>query len=397
MAFFAGFYTSPIISGLNLMAAALFGYARLTDGRESKGYLLYVGTNVASAEDDSIFLYHLSPATGVLTRLGAQRGGAQPTYLTMDAGRQRLYAVSETETFRGEPGGSVSAFAVDPRTGNLTLLNQQPSHGASPCCISLDRSGNVVLVANYLAGTVSLLPLAADGQLAPPTATSQHEGSGPHKNQNGPHAHCIVPDPANTFALAVDLGTDRVYAYRLDAAQGQLLRQREPAFVARPGAGPRHLTFHPSGQMAYLINELNSTVTALAYEAAAGKFRELQTISTLPAHYPGPGENSGADVHVAPSGRFLYASNRGHNSIAVFAIDPHNGTLTPIQHVDTQGKTPRNFTLDPSGRLLLVANQHSNNVVAYHVDQQTGRLTPTGQAVEVPSPMFLQVVEDFTQ
>ncbi|HEX8658147.1 MAG TPA: lactonase family protein [Hymenobacter sp.] len=384
------------VAGCGLLTAAfLGGCARSAGGRKPKDYLVYVGTKVASADDNTIFLYRLSPTTGALTPISAHRGGTKPTYLAMDASRQRLYAVSETETFRGTPGGGVSALAVDPRTGSLTLLNQQPSGGAAPCYISLDRRGKVALVANYLAGTVSLLPLAADGQLAPSTATSQHEGSGPHKNQGGPHAHCIVPDPANAYIFAVDLGTDRVYAYRLNAALGQLTRLPEPAFVARPGAGPRHLTFHPNGKQAYLINEFSSTVTALAYVAATGKFRELQTVSALPAGYTG--ENSCADVHVAPSGLFLYASNRGHNSIAVFAIDTSTGTLVPIQHVATQGKTPRNFTLDPSGRLLLVANQNSNNVITYRVDQQTGLLVPTGQTVEVPSPMFLQVVEDFTR
>ncbi|WP_046246533.1 lactonase family protein [Hymenobacter terrenus] len=385
-----------LVRGVSLLAAALLaGCVRPAAGGGAKDYLVYVGTNVASDQENTIFLYRLSPATGTLTPVSAQRGGSNPTYLTMDAAHRRLFAVNETQTFRGATSGAVSAFAVDPRTGNLTLLNQQPSNGAAPCYISLDRTGKAALVANYVSGNVSLLPVAADGTLAAPTATNQHEGSGPHKNQQGPHAHCIVPDPANAFAFAIDLGTDRVYGYRLDAAKSQLTRLPEPAFVARPGAGPRHLIFHPNGKQAYLINELNSTVTVLAYEAPAGRFRELQTLSALPAGYTD--ENSCADIHIAPSGLFLYASNRGHNSIAVFAIDTATGTLVPIQDVDTQGKTPRNFTLDPSGHLLLVANQNSNNVVTYRVDQQTGLLTPTGQQVEVPSPMFLQVVADFTR
>jgi len=386
---------SLLISGFSLLAAASFlGCTRPAGGSSAKDYLVYVGTNVASDQANTIFLYRLSP-TGTLTPVSAQRGGASPTYMTLDAGRRFLYAVSETQEFRGAKSGGVSTFAVDRRTGNLTLLNQQPSTGGSPCYISLDRTGKAALVANYVGGNVALLPVAADGKLAAPTATDQHEGSGPHKNQTGPHAHCFVPDPANAFAFAVDLGTDRVYGYRLDAAKGQLTRQAEPAFVAGPGAGPRHLTFHPNGKQAYLINELNSTVTTLAYDAATGRFRELQTVSALPKGYTG--DNSCADIHVAPSGLFLYASNRGHNSIAVFAIDTANGTLVPIQDVDTQGKTPRNFTLDPSGRLLLVANQNSNNVVTYRVDPQSGLLAPTGQSVEVPSPMFLQVAEDFTR
>lgn len=365
-------------------------------GVSGRDYLVYVGTNVDSEQESTIFLYRLAPATGALTRVGAYRGGAKPSYLTLAGGRRRLYAVSETGTFRGASSGAVSAFAVDPHTGALTLLNQQPSNGAAPCYVSLDHAEKAALVANYTGGNVSLLPLTADGQLAPLTATDLHQDpTGPHKNQDHAHAHCIIPDPANAFAFAVDLGTDQVVGYRLNAAQGQLTRLPEPAFVAKPGAGPRHLTFQPDGRRAYLINELNSTVTALAYDAATGHFRELQTVSALPAGYAGP--NSCADIHVSADGRFLYASNRGHNSIAVFAIEAAQGTLTPVQDVDTQGQTPRNFTLDPSGRLLLVANQNSNSVVSFRVDPATGRLTPTGQTTEVPSPMVLQVVEDFTK
>ena len=370
------------------------GCGRPASSPAARDYLVYVGTNVSGEQDSTIFLYRLSPATGVLTRVSAQRGGASPTYLTMSASRRFLYAVSETQTFRGARSGGVSTFAVAPRTGALTLLGQQPSGGGAPCYVSLDRTGKAALVANYVGGSVSLLPVAADGQLAPPTATDQHQGSGPHQNQDRPHAHCLLPDPANAFAFAVDLGTDQVIGYRLEANQGRLTRLPEPAFVSKPGAGPRHLTFHPNGKRAYLINELNSTITALAYDGTTGRFQELQTVSALPPGYTGP--NSCADVHVAPNGLFLYASNRGHNSIAVFAIDTSSGILVPIQHVDTQGKTPRNFTLDPSGRLLLVANQNSNTIVSFRVDPQTGQLAPTGHTAQVPTPMFLQVVEDFT-
>ncbi|WP_216689230.1 lactonase family protein [Hymenobacter siberiensis] len=383
------------LNGLGLLSITLLAGCARPAGSSSaiaKDYWLYVGTNVGNEQASTIFLYRVDAATGAFTRVSAQHGGASPTYLTLSANHRFLYAVSETQTFRGAPGGGVSAFAVAPRTGDLTLLNQQPSNGAAPCYISLDHTGHTALVANYVSGNVSALPVAADGQLGAPT-TDQHTGSGPHKNQTSPHAHCLLPDPANTFAFAVNLGTDRVYGYRLDPARAQLTRAAEPAFVAKPGAGPRHLVFHPDGKHAYLINELNSTVTALAYDAAAGRFRELQTLSALPAGYTG--ENSCADIHVSRNGLFLYASNRGHNSIAVFAIDTSNGTLVPIQDVDTQGKTPRNFTLDPSGRLLLVANQNSNNIFSYHVDPQSGLLTPTGQSTEVPSPMFLQVTEDF--
>ncbi|WP_223649586.1 lactonase family protein [Hymenobacter psoromatis] len=362
-----------------------------------RSYLVYVGTNVSGDQASTIYLYRLHATTGELTPLSVQRGGSQPSYLTMDAARRHLYAVSETGTFQGRANsGGVSAFEVNATTGALTLLDQQPSLGASPCYISLDHTGKDALVANYVGGNVALLPLRADGALAPPAATDQHQPPlGPHKNQDHAHAHCFIPDPANRYAFAVDLGTDKVYGYQLDAAAGQLRLLPTPAFVAKPGAGPRHLTFHPDGRRAYLENELNSTVTALTYDADHGTFSEIQTVSTLPAGFTG--ENSGADVHVSPDGRFLYTSNRGDNSLAVFSIAPADGRLALVQHVSTQGKTPRNFALDPSGRLLLVANQNSDNIFTYRVDKQSGKLTPTEQSVSLPSPMFVEVVADFTK
>lgn len=384
-----------ISSGGALLALSLAAGCGRPVGRSAgRDYLLYVGTNVASEKENTLFIYRVSAATGAFSLVSSQWGGSKPTYLAMGAKRNFLYAVSETQTFRGAASGGVSSFAIDQHTGALTLLNQQPSGGAYPCYISLDRTGKAALVANYGGGTVSLLPVAADGQLGTPVS-DQHTGNGPHPNQAGPHAHCLLPDPTNKFAFGVNLGTDQVVGYRLDAAHGQLARLPEPAFVARPGAGPRHLVFHPNGRGAYLINELNSTLTALAYDAATGHFRELQTVTTLPASYTG--DNSCADVHVSADGRFLYASNRGRNSIAVFAIDAATGTLTPVQDVDTQGRTPRNFALAPSGRLLLVANQNSDTVVSFRVDPQSGKLSATGYTAQVPAPMFLQVTADFTR
>ena len=380
------------------LATLLSGCAGTRTGAKAdRGYLVYVGTNVAGDQANTIYLYRLNPATGALTPVSAQPGGSQPSYLTLAPDHRHLYAVSETGTFRGrENSGGVSAFAVDARTGALTLLDQQPSLGGAPCYISLDRTGHDALVANYGGGSVALLPVQPDGALAAPAATDEHQPPlGPHPNQNHAHAHCFLPAPDNQYAFAVDLGTDKVYGYQLDAAGGQLTPRPTPAFAARPGAGPRHLTFHPNGRWAYLENELNSTVTALAYNAQAGTFQEIETQTTLPAGFAG--ENSGADVHVSPDGRTLYTSNRGDNSLAVFHIAAADGRLTLVQHVSTQGKTPRNFTLDPSGRLLLVANQNSDNIFTYRVDKQSGKLTPTGQSVSLPTPMCVAVVPDFTQ
>jgi 6-phosphogluconolactonase len=380
-----------------LLAAGCATRPTATTQPGAAGCLVYIGTNVAGPQDNTIYLYRLDAGTGALTLVSAQKGGAQPTYLTMDAAHRTLYAVSETQSFRGRANcGGVSALAIDQHTGALTLLNQQPSLGASPCYISLDRTEKNVLVANYVGGNVALLPRQANSQVAAPADSSRHQPPlGPHKNQTSPHAHCIIPAPDNRYAFAVDLGTDKVYRYQLDAAHGKFGTPANVAFTAKPGAGPRHLTFHPNGRWAYLENELGSTVSALTYDAKAGAFQEIQTQTQLPASFAG--ENSGADVHISPDGRFVYTSNRGDNSLAVFAIDGGSGRLTLVQHVSTQGKTPRNFALDPSGQVLLVANQNSDNVFTYRVDKQSGKLTPTGQSVQVPSPMFVEVVADFTK
>ncbi|QDA61864.1 lactonase family protein [Hymenobacter jejuensis] len=377
------------LAGLGV--AALNPLLAAAEPRKEQDYLVYIGT-YAKPEAESIFLYSLNPVTGALARVNGFKAGENPSYLTLAADRRHLYAVNETTEYEGAKSGAVSAFAIDGRTGGLTLLNRQPSLGGAPCYISLDHTNHTALVANYVGGNVSAFPVQANGQLSPSSALDQHHGTGPHKNQTSPHAHCILPDPANRFAFAVDLGTDQVTGYQLDVKQGKLTPNQTPAFTAKPGAGPRHLTFHPNKRWAFLINELNSTVTALNYDAAQGTFTEIQTLSSLPADFKG--ENSCADIHVSPDGKFLYGSNRGHNSIAVFAIDA-SGHLTLVQHADVQGKTPRNFTLDPTGRILLVANQNSNNIFSYFIDKQTGKLRATGKSVELPSPVYLQILPDF--
>jgi 6-phosphogluconolactonase len=384
-----------LVSYLGLLATGCATRPAGTATTTSRDCLVYVGTNVASNQENTIYLYRLNIGTGALTPVSAQKGGASPTYLTMDSAHRYLYAVSETQSFQGKANsGGVSALAIDQHTGALTLLDQQPSLGASPCYISLDHQEKEILVANYVGGNVALLPRQANGQVAAPTDSDQHQPpTGPHKNQDKAHAHCIVPSPDNRYAFAINLGTDKVYRYQLDPAHDKLGAPAAVAFSARPGAGPRHLVFHPNGRWAYLENELNSTVTALTYEVKTGAFQETQTQTQLPSNFTG--DNSGADVHVSPDGRFVYTSNRGDNSLAVFAINSSSGQLTLVQHVSTQGKTPRNFALDPSGQVLLVANQNSDNVFTYKVDKQTGKLTPTGQSVQLPSPMFVQVVPDF--
>jgi 6-phosphogluconolactonase len=283
----------------------------------------------------------------------------------------------------------VSAFAIASDTGALTRLDEQPSEGGAPCFVSVDRSGRVVLVANYVGGSVALLPIQADGSLAPATHVVQHTGSGPiAARQGAAHAHCIVADPSNRFALAADLGVDRVFVYRLDL-DGKSLRHIEGGdAVMRSGAGPRHIAFHPTLPLVFVSNELDSTVATLRFDAERGALSPLDARSTVPAGWTGT--NYPADIHIAPSGRTLYVSNRGHNSLAVFSVAESTGALALDQVVSTDGDWPRNFSLDPTGRWLLVANQRSDSVVVFGRDEESGRLTPTGQRIALPSPVCLQ-------
>jgi 6-phosphogluconolactonase len=293
-----------------------------------------------------------------------------------------LYAVNEVEQ------GAVGAFAIAAETGALTRLNQQPSEGSAPCYVSLDKSGRAVLIANYDSGSVALLPLETGGALARATSVVKHEGSGPVADRQGqPHAHCIMTDPSNRFALAADLGADRVFVYRLDHDEKSLRRNVGGDAVMRAGAGPRHLAFHPTRPFVFVANELDSTVATLRFDAERGALQVLETRSTLPAGWTGT--NFPADLHVAPSGRTLYVSNRGHNSIAVCSI-AGSGTLALDQVVATDGDWPRNFSLDPTGRWLLVANQKSDSIVVFSRDEKTGTLTQTSQRIAIPSPVCLR-------
>ncbi len=296
-----------------------------------------------------------------------------------------LYAVNELEN------GAVSAFAVERATGGLTRLNEQPSDGGAPCFVSVDRSGRVALVANYTGGSVALLPIQGNGALAPATSVVQHAGTGPNaERQEAPHAHCILPDPSNRFALAADLGADRVFVYRLDL-DGKALRRVEGGdAVMRPGAGPRHIAFHPTVPLVFVANELDSTVATLRFDAERGTLAPLDTRSTVPAGWTGT--NYPADTHIAANGRTLYVSNRGHNSIAVFSVAESSGegALALEQVVSTEGDWPRNFSLDRAERWLLVANQRSDSVVVFGRDPDTGRLTPSRQRIALPSPVCLR-------
>jgi len=302
---------------------------------------------------------------------------------------QFLYSVSEVDDSNGRPGGAVAAFAVDASSGALTLLNQQSSGGTGPCHVAVDRRGRYVFAANYMGGSTAMLPIRADGSLGEASDFHQHAGSSADpRRQAGPHAHSANVAPDNRFVFVADLGLDRVMAYRLDLASGTFPPNDPPWATLHPGAGPRHMAFHPSGRYAYVINELDSTMTAFSYDGARGALTEIQTITTLPEGFEGT--NYPADVHVSADGRFLYGSNRGHDSIVAYAVDAASGRLSVIGHTPTGGEFPRNFNIDPSGRWMYVANQNTNNIVAYRIDQASGMPEPTGDQIEVPMPVCIQ-------
>ena len=362
-------------------------FARVWGAKGPGELMVYVGT-YTSGKSEGIYLYRLNLRSGELKHSATTKGVKDPSYLAVAPSRRFLYAVNEVEEFGGKKSGALSAFAVDGRTGELKLLNQQPSMGGSPCYVVVDRTGRFVLVANYSGGNVSVLPVRADGSLGEATDVKQDEGSSINaERQEGPHAHCVVLDPANRFAYACDLGADKIMSFRFDKRRGKLIPNEVPWVKTKPGAGPRHLVFHPSGKFAYVINELHATVTALAQDRN-GNLKEVETVPTLPGEFTGA--NTSADIHVSPDGRFLYSSNRGHDSIAAFKINAHNGKLTFIAHESTGGQAPRNFAIDPTGAFLLVANQKSDNIVTFRRDLRTGRLSATGQIAAVPSPVCLK-------
>lgn len=354
-------------------------------------YLVYIGT-YSSGDEAGIHVYRLDMATGALAHQSSIGGIDNPSFLDIAPNRRFLYAIGETSEVGDRPGGAVAAFAIDQQSGALTHINTESTIGTGPCHISIDREGQYALVANYGGGSVAILPIREDGSLGAATDFVQHEGSSVNPGrQGGPHAHSIMVSPNNKHALAPDLGIDKVLIYAIDHDKGTLVAQT-PAEIA-PGSGPRHLAFHPDGQRAYVINELSNTVTAFDYDADAGTLTTTQTISTLPDGYTEVSHT--ADVHVHPNGRFLYGSNRGHDSIAVYAIDQDTGQLALVEIALTGGANPRNFGLDPTGTYLVVGNHSTNDIFTFRIDPDTGKLTPTGHKAEVPSPVCHKFIPVF--
>jgi len=386
--------TLTLLSTLSWITVLVSNAAPAAKGK----YLFYVGTYTeAGSKSKGIYAYSYDADTAQITPLGLAAETTNPSWVTIHPNGRFLYAVNEVQNYKGPNSGGVSAFSIDRSkdhraTGKLTFLNEMPTRGADPCYVTVDNTGKYVLVANYTGGSVAVFPIREDGSLGEASAFVQHTGHGPNpQRQEGPHAHSINLSPDNRFAFVDDLGLDELLVYKFDSAKGSLAANDPPFAKLAAGAGPRHFALHPSGQFAYVISEMASTVTGFANDAATGTLHPLQAISTLPRDFKG--QNDDAEVEVDPSGRFLYASNRGHDSIMVFAINVARGTLTPVEYTPTQGKTPRSFEIDPTGTLLFAANQESNNIVIFRIDQNTGRLTPTGQVLDVGAPVCVKFLK----
>ncbi len=376
-----------ILSITNLMTTQI---ASAQDDAKPSKYWIYVGT-YTNGDSKGIYRLSLDMKTGELTPIGKVTESVNPSFLAIHPSGMYLYAVNEVGNFKGKKSGAVSAFAIDPKTGDLTFLNQQASLGGAPCHLVVDKTGHNVLVANYTGGSVVSMPIMKGGMIGEASSFMQHKGSGTNpKRQKGPHGHSINLDAANRFAFAADLGLDKVLIYAFDAKKGKLTPNDPPSVTVPPGSGPRHFAFHPNGRYAYVINEILSTVTAMSYDADQGALKPLQTITTLPKGFNGG--NSTADIHVHPSGKFLYGSNRGHNSIAIYSVDQKTGKLKSIGHEPTQGGVPRNFALDPTGTYLLAENQNDGTIVVFRINEKSGELKATGHVANVPSPVCIQMM-----
>jgi len=397
--------------------AALLGWALLIQsafaGQAPRDYWMYIGAyTYLGSPGISVYKYHSTTGkvesgglaagslwqsnrdalSGSLPRMVAQmraewpsmkmmaRGVQNPSFLAVHPNGRFLYTADEN------PSGTVSAFRIDPATGKLTMLNSQPSNGNKPCFVTVDHTGRWLLATNFMSGSVVVLPIHSDGSLGPVTSLVQHSGSG--TGNLGPHPHSVNLSPDNRFALAADLGLDEIRVYRFDQDRG-ILTPNDPPLVRTPAnAGARHLSFHPNGNLAYVIEELGSSITAMRWDSEHGVPAPIETVSTLPkdSHV----KSGAAEVLVRPDGRFLYASSRGPNIVTVFRIDAVTGQLTPIQYISTQGKQPRNFRIDPTGNYLFAGNVETNNVVQFHIDRQSGFLKPTGLAFQVVGPTCIK-------
>src|ERR1700733_7405480 len=385
--------------GLAVFMLAWVGFPRPLRGETKKipaasSYLVYVGTYTAGTSK-GIYNYHFAPKTGHLTPIGVAAEVVNPSFLVTDPQHRFLYAVTEMGQARGpdayKTNGSISSFSIDRKTGALTFLNKIDSGGGGPCHPVVDKTGKMLFVANYGSGSVASFAIKPDGSIGERTGFDQHTGSSlDPARQKGPHAHAVVLSPDNRFLFVPDLGTDQIKIYRVDAAKGTFTPNDPPFATVKAGYGPRHFTFGRGAKFAYAVCEMGSSVAVFSYDPAKGSLTPVQTISNLPSDFKGV--NNSAEIEVDRSGRFLYASNRGNDSITVFAIDPVKGTLTKVQVVPTQGNMPRNFAIDPTGKYLIAANQKSNNMVVFSIDPKDGQLKPAGQTLDISSPVDILFV-----
>ena len=370
---------------LGVAALAVAG-VQAWQATEATGPLVFIGTYTGGTTNSKgIYAFRFDEKTGALTPLGLKAETRSPSFLAASPDGKVLYAVNEIHDYNGTTAGSITSYTVDAKTATLTPLGVESTGGSDPCHLQCDRTGKVLAIANYSGGNFAVLPIGPGGKPGASTALLGGTGSGPDKQrQQGPHAHEVVFDPSNRYLLEADLGLDKILVYRFDAASGKVTPNDPPSVSLVPGSGPRHLAFHPNGKFVFTINEMASTITTLTWDATKGVLTMLGSQSTLPEGFKG--NSSTAEIQVHPNGRFLYGSNRGHDSIAVFSIAA-DGTLKAVEHESTRGKTPRHFTLDPSGRWLIAGNQGSGTLSVFAVDQSTGALTPTGGLAEVGSPV----------
>jgi 6-phosphogluconolactonase len=381
-----------LVSGLSL--TALSAHKVNASTKNMKELLVYIGTYTSNnTKSEGIYVYKLNLNSGELLPYKVVKDAVDPSFLAINKDENFLYAVNETEEYEGKKSGAVSAYKIE-KNGDLVFLNKQASLGGSPCYATVSDNGKYVLVANYSGGNAVSFPVKDDGSLGEAIDLEQHTGSGINKKrQEAAHVHSVTLDHKNNFAVVCDLGMDKALIYRFDKENGQLqTNDSQQFFQGKLGAGPRHFAFHQNGKFAFIINELDSTLTSLLYDEKLGTLNAIQTVSTLPEDYSRASSNTCADVHISPDGRFVYGSNRGHDSIVSFKINEENGSLEYVEHVSTGGKVPRNFAIDPSGSFLLAANQKTNNIVVFRIEKETGRLQNTGFSVIVPSPVCLKII-----
>jgi 6-phosphogluconolactonase len=356
----------------------------------SPNMLLFIGTYTGETGSKGIYNCRFDLKSGKITKLHATETD-NPSWLAATHDNKFLYSVSEIEEFEGKATGSISAFRIDKDSGSLTLLNTKASQGKTPCHLDIDDNNRFVLAANYNGANVAVLPIMPDGSLGDSHDSMQHIGSSIDPDrQTEPHPHSINLSPDNRFAFVPDLGIDKIISYTFDAEKGNVLPGNPAWTKTAAGAGPRHFTFHPGGEYAYVINELNSTITAYRYDAENGILSELESVSTLPAGFNSP--SFCADIHLTPDGRYLYGSNRGHDSIAIFRVDANTGRLQPAGHEKRGINWPRNFIIDPTGKYLLAANRKGNSVLCFTIDRDSGALSPTGHKTEIPAPVCLKLI-----